>query len=161
MIDSKITEYMRGCMVTDYEIIGDYYIGFSRVIFGYRVQAGQLFKHSHTVSICCGVSTTFRCIVKRIYALKMTCNLNRGLNVYEGLKTYNELKPVFNDIDYMYWLAQLNEDMRTVFNFKVAFDPEQNAEYIECFTCGKRSYSYGDIENKYCGMCKAYHCKRI
>jgi len=115
MTNSKIAEYMRGAMITDYEIISDYYVGFAKMMFGVRVQAGQLFNHGHRVSICCGVSDTLRHTIKRIYALKMTCNLKQGFDVYEGLKTYNELKPVFNDIDYMFWLSQLNEDMRTVF----------------------------------------------
>ena len=34
---------------------------------------------------------------------------------------------------------------------------ENGHEFIECGTCHKRSFSRGDIENKYCGYCHMFH----
>lgn len=36
---------------------------------------------------------------------------------------------------------------------------ENGHQYIECSTCGRRSYNVNDIEHRYCGYCHIFHEK--
>jgi len=41
--------------------------------------------------------------------------------------------------------------------FTIDFDHKENYQFIECHTCGKRSYFLIDIQKLYCGKCDKFH----
>lgn len=45
-------------------------------------------------------------------------------------------------------------------NYMLGWDDDRNkvkTSWIECVTCGLRSYNQNDIDNKYCGHCHMFH----
>jgi len=109
----KASEWLSdSCLITNYKLIGnDHFIGTYRVMFGMRVRGGRLFNGGCDLDVCCGDSQTVLKLVMDIYEVKALKNIKENKRPFDGLKTMSEIKPVFNDIDYMCWLAELVEEL--------------------------------------------------
>lgn len=100
------------CEIFDYELIGDnYFIGRYRVIFGYRIRGGVIGDGGCAFDVCCGTSEEMLTLVQTLYKAKIEKNFSEGLPPHTGLRVYSEIKPIFNDLDYMKWLAELKEEV--------------------------------------------------
>lgn len=102
-------EYLNACQILDAEIIGLYYIGFYRVLYGIRVRAGRLYEQSCDIDICCGQSQYLNQIVKDLYIKKMKFNRQKRKPIFSGLLPWSEIKPIYNDLQFMAYLSKLAE----------------------------------------------------
>ncbi len=105
-------DYLKECHISDYEIIGNYYIGYHRMMFGNRVRAGRLFEPVCDIDVCCGKGQYLKGIVKDLYAKKMKQNYQNLKPIFKGLLAGSELKPINKDPDYMSWLSELMDDLK-------------------------------------------------
>lgn len=154
----EITKFLDDATIYNYEIIGDYYIGYCDMMFGVRVRAGRLFSGWCDIDVCCGEAQHLRATIKLLYANKMRINYNNKLPITEGLLTGSQNKPVFNDRAYMYWIGTLYTYLlKKNISFNIGYDVMGYAESIECLMCKKRSYNQEDIKRLYCGNCNLFH----
>jgi hypothetical protein len=125
MTDEEISEWIESSELTHTEIIEDkYIIGRYRVMFGYRIRGGKIGDMVFGFDICCGRSEELlNCVhekysklmrseellncVHEKYSKLMRKNLKSGKSYYEGLRSYSEVKPIHNDLEYMKWLSEL------------------------------------------------------
>ena len=154
---TKELDYLNRCMIFDYDIIGNYYIGSHRMLFGTRVRAGKLFEPVCDIDICCGEQTIWLQVIKRLYMLKMRSNLKKNVPIFEELCYCTEHKPVYNDVDFIHWLGNLSQEMGEEFKFTISYNEDHKSKVIKCHRCGMSSYSAGDIEHLYCGKCEVFH----
>lgn len=154
----EIKQFLDDATVYDYEIIGDYYIGYCDMMFGVRVRAGMLFAGWCDIDICCGDAESLRGAIKQLYAYKMRQNHSKDLHILEGLLSGSQNKPIFNDRAFMYWMGQIyTETFKKHISFTIGYDVIGYAESIQCLTCNKRSYHKEDIKRLYCGNCDLFH----
>jgi len=104
-------EFLEENEIYDYDLIGDYFIGRWKVIFGCRIRSGRVFDMSVPIDVCCGTSEHLLCLVKEVYHKKMKLNLAEGNHIFDGLRPGSEIKPIYNDVEYMEWLAELKEEL--------------------------------------------------
>jgi hypothetical protein len=108
MTDEEISEWIESSDLTHTEIIEDkYIIGRYRVMFGYRIRGGKIGDMVFGFDICCGRSEELLNCVHEKYSKLMRKNLKSGKSYYEGLRSYSEVKPIHNDLEYMKWLSEL------------------------------------------------------
>lgn len=153
-------KFLKESYIYDYEIVGDYYIGYCNMIFGVRVRAGELFKGWCDVDICCGSAEHLRTVIKQLYIHKMRINYSNNSPVFDGLLYGSQNKPVFNDKNYMFWMAKLYTDVfEKLPSFTINYDFIGYAESIECLVCKRRSFHQDDIRQLYCGNCNRFHIR--
>ena len=84
------------------ERIGDCWIGFWKVMFGWRVRAGWMNNDWNChADVCCGNDSTLLTYVRVVYSFKMTDNIKKGLDPFDGLKRLSDPKPCDKDEDFM------------------------------------------------------------
>ena len=98
--------------VYDYHIFGDkYFIGKYNVMYGTRVRGGYLNWGCCDFDVCCGTNTVLMDKVIEIYKAKIEKNISENKEPRTDLRVLSEIKPIFNDIEYMQWLVKLKEEL--------------------------------------------------
>ena len=96
--------------ITEYEIVGDYFLGKFRVMYGWRLRAGKLFSGFCDIDLCCGDSAEAYKGAYRLYKKVMERNLEQSRPIFDGLPTITEIKPYYNDPSFMRWYNNLAEE---------------------------------------------------
>lgn len=98
--------------VYDYQIIdGKYFIGKYNVMFGSRVRGGYLGDGCCDFDVCCGTNTVLMDKVIEIYKAKIEKNISENKAPRTDLLTMSQIKPIFNDLEYMQWLVKLKVEL--------------------------------------------------
>lgn len=107
----KLNEWFSECGIINPKILGDYFIGKHRVLFGYRLRAGKLYAGVVDIDLCCGDSEPAYQGAFRLYKGVMERNLEQKRPIFEGLPPMTEIKPYFKDPKFMKWYAELAEEL--------------------------------------------------
>ena len=107
-----MNKFLEDNEVYDYQIIdGKYFIGKYNVMFGSRVRGGYLDVDWCDFDVCCGTNTVLMDKVIEIYKAKIEKNISENKEPNTDLITMSQIKPIFNDPEYMQWLVMLKEEL--------------------------------------------------
>ena len=100
-------EWLEQNHITEAAVVSGYFIGKYRVLFGYRLRAGELYSSSCDIDLCCGDSKELYDKARLVYGIKMVSNIEKGKPIFDGLRASSEIKPYHNDKEYMEWLSKV------------------------------------------------------
>lgn len=101
-------EWLYKNMIKDAAIVDGYFIGRYPVMFGERLRAGKMFSGACDIDVCCGDSKEAYDKLRLIYGAKIERNRKEGKPIFSGLREKSDIKPYFNDPEFVEWLTNLS-----------------------------------------------------
>ena len=89
-----------------------WYVAKWRVLFGYRLRAGIVGSATTTLDICCGpLDKYYDKLLKQVTAI-MIHNYNNHENPFKGIPPHSEIKPYYNDDDFLNHISSLYNSIK-------------------------------------------------